>query len=354
MNNKLLLINNGYPTQEMPQYTVYIKSIHYALVKAGFDVDLLVILFKKKGIVQKTIRYLMFLLELLIKPLESYNCIYINHAPFAIPIFLRYSFYKKRIAIHWHGNELISKTFFINITLSFLKPRIQGMCHIVPSIYFKKKLIELMDIDDDKIIISPSGGINTSLFIPVKQEKNNSKYVIGFASALSIAKGSNLLLELARKSSIIEDKLNKPIEINVIKYGNKTAEFIEKREEEKLPFFFHEIMSKEMMPNYYQSIDVLIMLSLRESLGLVVLEAMSCNIPVIAYNICAFPEFVIPGKTGELVNYSDDESQNMNSFINAIALVLNNLVDYKPRQIVLEKYSNLSVIEQYKELVNHL
>lgn len=61
-------------------------------------------------------------------------------------------------------------------------------------------------------------------------------------------------------------------------------------------------MKKTDMPTFYNNADILLIFSKHESLELVVLEAMSCDLPVIANNVCAMSEFVMLGETGELVN----------------------------------------------------
>ena len=54
------------------------------------------------------------------------------------------------------------------------------------------------------------------------------------------------------------------------------------------------------MPQFYNSCDILLFPTHHESLGLVGLEAMACNKPVVGSNCTALPEYIIPGKTGEL------------------------------------------------------
>ena len=55
------------------------------------------------------------------------------------------------------------------------------------------------------------------------------------------------------------------------------------------------------MYRYYSAADVFVFPGIRESLGLVFLEAQSCGLPVIAFNNAGIPEAVQDGKTGLLV-----------------------------------------------------
>ncbi|MGB2841627.1 MAG: glycosyltransferase family 4 protein [Halobacteriota archaeon] len=62
---------------------------------------------------------------------------------------------------------------------------------------------------------------------------------------------------------------------------------------------------------YYQEADVLISTSKIEMFGLVPVEAQACGLPVVAFNICSFPEIIKDGETGFLVKMGDlDEMVN--------------------------------------------
>ncbi len=58
---------------------------------------------------------------------------------------------------------------------------------------------------------------------------------------------------------------------------------------------------REDMYRYYSAADVFVFPGIRESLGMVFLEAQSCGLPVVAFNNAGVPEAVQDGKTGLLV-----------------------------------------------------
>jgi len=70
---------------------------------------------------------------------------------------------------------------------------------------------------------------------------------------------------------------------------------------------------RQDMFRYYSAADLFVFPGIRESLGMVFLEAQSCGLPVIAFNNAGVPEAVQDGKTGLLVTMKE-----MDSFVGAI------------------------------------
>jgi glycosyltransferase involved in cell wall biosynthesis len=64
--------------------------------------------------------------------------------------------------------------------------------------------------------------------------------------------------------------------------------------------FLGKIARKDMY-RYYSAADVFVFPGIRESLGMVFLEAQSCGLPVVAFNNAGVPEAVQDGKTALLV-----------------------------------------------------
>lgn len=74
-----------------------------------------------------------------------------------------------------------------------------------------------------------------------------------------------------------------------------------------LPVFFAGFLCKEELASAYASSDVFVMPSRTETLGLVVLEAMSSGLPVVAARAGGIPEMIQDGVSGYLVD-SDNEA----------------------------------------------
>jgi glycosyltransferase involved in cell wall biosynthesis len=73
-----------------------------------------------------------------------------------------------------------------------------------------------------------------------------------------------------------------------------------------LPVYMAGFLRGEELAAAYASADVFVMPSRTETLGLVVLEAMSSGLPVVAARAGGIPEMIVDGKTGALF---DTESQ---------------------------------------------
>ena len=185
-----------------------------------------------------------------------------------------------------------------------------------------------------------------ALFTPQKNENKGKEVVLGYASSMKTSKGIDFIVKLSEELSSIGNCSGEKISISVIEYGAEkqryAPELIKNPNVKVLPPF-----PKDKMYKFYNSVDVLLFPTSRmaESLGLVGLEAMACGKPVVGTNDFSLQEYIISGKTGELF-----ELGNYDSFKKAVIKTIKRLDDYKSRKLVLEKYSDKAVINQYEEL----
>ena len=73
------------------------------------------------------------------------------------------------------------------------------------------------------------------------------------------------------------------------------------------------------IPSWMGCADVLVLPSLSEGKGIVILEAMAAGLPVVASNVGGIPESVIDGQTGFLVKPKDPKQ-----ITNKLNILLNN------------------------------
>ena len=79
----------------------------------------------------------------------------------------------------------------------------------------------------------------------------------------------------------------------------------------------HFLGKQENLEELYSISDLMLLLSEKESFGLVALEAMACGVPCIGTNVGGMPEVIQHGKTGylcELGDIDDMANKAINSF----------------------------------------
>jgi len=178
----------------------------------------------------------------------------------------------------------------------------------------KQNLLEEYEIPPSKIkVVCP--GVNEKLFFPldkkeVRQElgfKEEDKIIL-FVGRIEPVKGPFILieaLELLRKKA---SSLNQ-LKLIVVGGGNKSSDHLKNKEilrlkkaikEKKLndKVFFLGSKKQNQLKKYYSAADVLVMPSLYESFGLVVIEALACGTPVIASKIGEMMNIIKEGKNG--------------------------------------------------------
>lgn len=336
---KILLINNTYPSSLNKKKGSYVKSIFENLQEAGFDVQKIVLNSNYNNSATKIFHYIKFYFRLLtFEKYDTYDYIYIHHYPQVFLPILPKLRKMKRIVINFHGNDIIGNSWFneaINYVSYMFLPDVDF--YIVPSEYFKKQVFyKLPKLKSQKFYISPSGGVDTCLFKPTKREHNRSKTVIGFASGINKNKGIEDLILLAKK--LEPEKYT----FYVINYGVDKEHYINKLKSFRNVKLF-EVLPKNEMPKFYTEIDVLFFPTKRESLGLVALEAMSCNVPVIGPNDFALEKIIQSSITGEKYN-----PKEKCGFLEAFKNYRHNYLKYEPRKYILDNFSKKKVVEQLK------
>jgi glycosyltransferase involved in cell wall biosynthesis len=103
--------------------------------------------------------------------------------------------------------------------------------------------------------------------------------------------------------------------------------------------FLGKIPRREMF-RYYSAADIFVFPGIRESLGMVFLEAQSCGLPVIAFNNAGVPEAVQEGKTGLLA-----PMQAMEPFVTAIKSLMTDKIRRQQMGRAAKSY-----VRQYHDL----
>ena len=185
-----------------------------------------------------------------------------------------------------------------------------------------------------------------------RQSKNKTLSLplhICFIGRLEPEKGIDLLVEIINlylsntNEKVVFDicgdgSLSYKIDILVAKYPNNVV--------------YHGFVQN--ISNQLRTSSVLILTSVVETFGLVVLEAFENEVPVIATSVGGIPEIINDNENGFLVPYG-----NIELFVNRIRTLINdeNLADRFVKSALIslnEKFSIETSINQYLNLINTL
>jgi N-acetyl-alpha-D-glucosaminyl L-malate synthase BshA len=101
--------------------------------------------------------------------------------------------------------------------------------------------------------------------------------------------------------------------------------------------------------DYLSAADVLLLPSEQESFGLAALEAMACEVPVIASRVGGIPEVVTDGETGFLSEVGDLEKMAQDAARLLSDITLRREMGKRARDSAVERYRTDIVIPQYIE-----
>lgn len=107
----------------------------------------------------------------------------------------------------------------------------------------------------------------------------------------------------------------------------------------------------QLMIRHYLSIaDALLLPSQSESFGLVALEAMACNVPVIATRVGGIPEVVVDGETGFLYEVGDVDGMSKGMIRILTDSSLSGRLGEHGRDVAVSKFACGKIIPQYEAM----
>jgi len=165
--------------------------------------------------------------------------------------------------------------------------------NIVTSVskFTSQLLREQLRFDKDIDVIP--NGVDTLFFHPFHKNKCSKKITVLFSGNLTRRKGAQWLPDIAKK-------FKNNIELICTGGLNKTKLMIRKDNVKcigAIPY--------NEMPAIYNSVDLLLMPTVREGMSLAILEAMACGIPVVATDCSSNPELIDNDKGGYLCPLGD-------------------------------------------------
>lgn len=168
--------------------------------------------------------------------------------------------------------------------------------------------------------------------------------------------GQNLINDPNKGWDLLQEVLNtlfktREIEFELVVVGH-SGQLIT-----NCPYTVHslgEILEDEILIELYSAVDLLVVPSRFEAFSQVTLEAQSCGLPVVGFNIGGIPDILIHKKTGwisaafELVDFSE----GIRWILKEDGLAKN--LGSAGRKNVIEKFSSEKVAQQYYELYQQI
>jgi glycosyltransferase involved in cell wall biosynthesis len=283
----------------------------------------------------------------------------IVHVQWPIPNGLGALFLKKFFKIPYintiHGEEVyLSKRYH---TLFILKSMVNNSSKTITNSSATLKSCLDGGLDQNKLKIIPFG-VDSSYFKPLNVDKNEEIFEILSVGYLIERKGFKYLISAVKEVL----KVHNNVRLKIVGSGpeeqpikNQINEFdLEKHVE-----IISNISDEELL-KMYNSSDLFVLPSIvdsqgnTEGLGVVLLEAMACKLPVIGSNIGGIPDIVHDGETGLLF-----PQKNVSELSKSINKIIEN-PDISERiaesgyQMVKDNFSWERIAKDYIDVYNSL
>jgi glycosyltransferase involved in cell wall biosynthesis len=279
--------------------------------------------------------------------LKQYDIVHFHEIDFSFPLF---SFpVRKPKVLHLHG---ICTDYLKRYHLSRFMLKHVADLYISISRHMEKDLAQL-GISKDRITYLPNG-VNTKLFCPLEKKEDN---LILFVGRICFGKGLHILLESLRH---LEDPVHLvligPADWHLDSYQRILGRIREENQKGKHKVTYLGALDREDIIQWYQKASIVVLPSFREGFPVVVLEALSCETPVIATPTGGVPEVVQDGKNGILVPIN-----NPLRLAEAMQYLLDNKdvrtkFGYEGRQLVTKHFSvevnAINLVRIYKEVLS--
>ena len=223
-------------------------------------------------------------------------------------------------------------------------PKISNI--ITPSQSSKKGIMDEFNCKGSSITVI-NNGLDAQEFCPIPNSTRNKNRLITTASADVPLKGLDYSLKALKLLKKDNPKMHLIVIGNYKKNGH-TERLIKKLGIEQ-DVIFKKNISKDEIKKLYSSSSIAIVSSLYEGFGYPVIEAMSCEVPIIATNVSSIPELV--SDFGTLI-----EPKNENQLKKSIIKVMQNYDHFKDiaikgRQHVIETFNWSKITSEYEKII---
>ncbi|MCK4793430.1 MAG: glycosyltransferase family 4 protein [Desulfobacteraceae bacterium] len=212
-------------------------------------------------------------------------------------------------------------------------------------------LKEMSERADPFLVRVIPNGVDTNFFHPIDDSEKNKNNTFGFLFVGRFRSQKNLFYLLDRFEEFCRADFQ-PFVLHLVGDGPQKTDL--QKHAEKLgiqdKMVWYGWVGKEKIRTLYQSVDCFVNPSLYEGMPNTVLEAMACELPVVASNVPGNNDLVRHGETGFLIDLERPEE-----FVSALGEILANPVTAQQmgkngRQTAIRKFSWEKVAEEYLKI----
>jgi len=213
--------------------------------------------------------------------------------------------YGKPLVITTHGTDIriLKPSGISHILGNFVFKRVSHVT--VVSNFLKKKLISVIPISPSKVTVRPMP-VNIEQFGPSERKDAKDRKTILCVARYTKQKRLDTLIDAL---GLLKAE---GMEVNAILIGEGEEEgSLRKLIESKnltSQVTFLPLMPQKELNRYYQKSDLVVLPSVDEGFGLVLVEAQMCRIPVIGADSGGIPDIIVHEKTGLLFPPGDSTS----------------------------------------------
>lgn len=365
----ILFITNMFPSKDHPQFGIFVENQVKALTNQDQEVLVLGInqpSSSRKKVIKKYFQWGYRWGRIVLSSLKTK--VDIVHAHYTFPSGMLALMFKKLTktpyVVTCHGgdiNKMAEKNEYLKRITSIILKKADHVIVVGPELW--EKVRKEYEVSSHKIN-QISMGVNKAMFHPIPKEEalrvtqlNSDEINILFVGNLVEEKGIEDLLK-AWKSTVAKES---NIKLHIVgsakseSYKSKITDLIQ-TENMKATVSFHGAKPQSELKNWFSSVDMLVVPSRNEGFGLVALEAMACETPVVTTDAGGLKYIAAKGR-GLMANAGDPRSLN-----EKISAMLN--LNKKEKEAMVKKalifveeneVNNLNkkVLNIYEEVINH-
>ncbi|MDD4401024.1 MAG: glycosyltransferase family 4 protein [Desulfitobacteriaceae bacterium] len=194
--------------------------------------------------------------------------------------------------------------------------------------------------------------VNTDLFQLSEDQPHFEELKILFVGGMEETKIKGLDFLLPAFARVVK-KTPRKIRLQLVGDGSRRQDYQKLTEELGISEYctFYGQIEHRSMPGLYRQSDFLVLSSLKETFGCVLIEAMACGKPVLA-TACGGPEDIVNEKVGMLV-----QPGNVKALVQGLLCMIKSLPDFQAREIrqyALKKYSRAVLAQTMQEIYQGL